>query len=318
MKISIIGAAGTVGSCTAFALSDRGLARDLVMIDINHELLTNHLNDIKTAISDSQSLVLRSGDYSDMAGSRIVIIAAGKHLARAANLELSIKENLPIISEAGRNIARYCPDAVVITATNPLDPLNYVLQLVTSMPRYQLIGYSLNHTTRFRMAVAEVLGVGVSRVEAFVLGRHPGAQVPLFSSIKVDGGAVKISNEQKQAIREKSRNYLLSLVGNKSGRTAGWTTAYGIARMTKAIAIDECTAFPCSVVADGEYGLKGMSISLPAVITRTGITQVIDLELAEEEKDELRNVAVDLQQDCRMAAGMLTRSTDEQFPGLQR
>src|SRR4030043_956098 len=198
MKISIIGAAGTVGSCTAYTIADHGLAHELVLLDINEDLLNSHVNDIKTAVSGRHDIFVCSGDYPDLRESDIIIIPAGRHLAGSVSMEERLRANVPLMQKIGINIAKYCPGAIVITVTNPLDPLNYALYLAASLGRYQFIGYSLNDSIRFRMAVASVLGISASRVEAYVLGRHPEAQVMLFSSIKIDGKAARMDVDIKQ------------------------------------------------------------------------------------------------------------------------
>jgi malate dehydrogenase len=305
MKIGIIGAAGTVGSCTSYTIADRGLAHDLVLLDTNEDLLNSHVNDIKTAVSGRHDIVVHGGDYPDLRESDIIIIPAGKHLAGTVSMEERLRTNVPLMQKIGTNITEYCPGAIVITVTNPLDPLNYALYLAASLGRYQFIGYSLNDSIRFRMAVSGVLGISATRVEAYVLGRHPEAQVMLFSSIKIDGQKAGMEHALRQQIRDRAHSYLRALKSDGTGRTAGWTTAAGLAQIVAAISNDDQEVMPSSVIVDGEYGFTGMSIGLPAVIGRSGISRVPELELFAEEREDLSVVADDLQRDCRLAGNML-------------
>ena len=287
MKISIIGAAGTVGSCAAFEIAVQGLADELVMLDINQNLLIQQVNDLSDAITGVQDMALRAGNDADLAGSNIVIMAAGTTPRPNTNRMEYLRDNLPIIKDIAQKIARLCPDAVVITATNPIDPLNYAMCRCSGLDRKKLLGYSLNDSIRFRMWIARALGVKSTQVGGIVIGEHGNSQVMLFSSIRVDGKPIAVSEEFKHAMRQKIPDFLKTWASLRVTRTAGWTSAVGLATMVKAIAKDTEEVIPCSVALDGEYGRHGLSIGVPAVLGRGGVRQVLEWELAPDEKQEL-------------------------------
>ena len=305
MKISIIGGAGTVGSATAFTLAIQGLAREIVMVyGPNRSRLTSHVMDISAAAA-GQDMLVRAGDFEDMAGTDAVIIAAGIHFAAAAPMQEKLAANIPIIRGIARNIERFCPAAVVVTATNPVDLLNYAIHLATSIDRRKLIGYNLNDTIRFRMAIARAMGVETSRVEGLVMGEHPRAPVPLFSSIRVDGRPFTGDENFRQRVRRELQNYLASYEALKAGRTAGWTTAAGLASLVRAIATDSGSVMSASAVLEGEYGYKSLSLGVPAVIGREGIRRIVERPLAADEQAELETVARRLQADGEIVRAIL-------------
>jgi malate dehydrogenase len=290
MKISIVGAAGTLGSCTAYTLAMQGLASEILMLDSKTNLLENHVMDISAAVAGRQQTAVHSGDYREMAGSDIVIVAAGVHITGVPVRERLVP-NIPIMRQIAANIERYCQQAVVITATNPVDLLNYALYLSTSLDRRKLIGYNLNDTLRFRLAVARTLGVEVAAVEAIAAGDHPGAPVQLFSSIRVNGKPFPINEELKPRLQDELRNYLKTFESLKAGRTAGWTSASGIAAIVQAIGEDDGKLLSCSAVLDGEYGFRSLSMGVPVIIGKGGIQHIVQWELPADERKELDNVA---------------------------
>ena len=296
MKITVIGAAGCVGSAAVFNIAIQGLADEIVMIGGRRQnVLKQHTMDLNTAVA-AQDILVRTGSYEDIPGSRIVIIAAdvsgtdsGSPRVLSSRMEL-LPGNLTLFREIGKKISKLCPEAVVITATNPVDPLNYAMYLLSAdRDRRKFIGYSTNDSFRFWMMAASALGVKTSQVSGTVMGEHGSSQVLLFSSLRVDGKPVSVSEEFKQKIREQVPDILKSYEELKSGRTAGWTSAVGLARMCRAIGQDTRDKIPCSVVLDGEYGYHGLSMAAPAVIGRGGVQEVLEWKLSPDEVQGLEH-----------------------------
>ncbi len=291
MKVSIIGAAGIVGSCTAFAIADQGLADEIVMLDTKQNAVTNHAMDIHAAMTGLKNISVHTGIYEDMAASDIVIIAAGIHFPAVAPVPEKLAPNIPIIKSLAANIERYCPQAVVITATNPVDLLNYAVYLSTSLERKKLIGFNLNDSTRFRMSLAKALGIPSTSVEGLVVGEHPKAPLLLFSSVKVNGKPFSVTETVKQKVQQELHSYLSSLEALNAGRSAGWTSATGLATIVRAIVEDSGKILACSAVLEGEYGYKGLSIGVPAVIGKRGIHQILEWALTSTERQEMDSIA---------------------------
>jgi malate dehydrogenase len=286
-KIAIVGAAGGIGSATAFNITVHKLAREVVLIDNPQpDMVAIHALDLNTAAS-GLDVKVRAGTSEDLSGADLVIITAGSSRVVSSRLEV-LPQNLPIIKSIAQDIKRFCPEAVVITATNPVCPLTYAMYLCLG-DRKKLIGYSYNDTIRFRLRLAHALGVKARQVECAVIGEHGDSQVMLFSSVRVKGETVAISEEVKQKIRlllPKGQQVLGELLA-KTGRTAAWTTAVGIATLVRAITKNTGETIPCSAALDGEYGCHNMSMGVPAVLGRESIQQILEWKLADDEKKAL-------------------------------
>jgi malate dehydrogenase len=297
MKITIVGAAGVVGSCAAFAVAGQGLAEELVLVDTRQNVAANHALDIHAAMVGERNMTVRAGGFEDTTGSDIVIITAGIHLPAVARLADKLTPNIPIIHSIAQNIQRYCPRAVVITVTNPVDYLNYTVYLSTALERRQIIGFIANDTTRFIMATARALGIDATRVKALAVGEHPRAPLQLFSTIKVDGKPYQLDENLKGKLKQELGSYLSSLEALNAGRTAGWTSAAGLARIVKYISQDSQQVIPCSCILDGEYGYRNISCGVPAVIGRQGISRIVEIEMSATERRDFDKIARSIQED---------------------
>ncbi len=286
-KISIVGAAGTLGSCAAYAIATQGLADELVLLDVNENLLKCHVMDLETAVSGLYKMQIRTGTPRDMEGSDVVIVTAGAPWRFITSRMELLRDSLPIIRPIAEDIARYCPRAVVITATNPVDPLNYVIYRVTGMDRKRLLGYTLNDSFRFRMMAARWLGVAATDVEGWVAGEHGPHQVMLFSTLKVKGAPREINVEGRQRITEEIPKALHAYESLRTGRTTGWTSSVGLAAMVYAIVNDTGAVYPCSIILDGEFGVRDVSVSLPIFLGREGGRGLCPLELEPGEEQAL-------------------------------
>ncbi len=289
MKITIIGATGNVGSCAAFNITARGLADELVLIDDPRpDMVAMHAVDLNTAATGLDMLV-RAGTAADMGNSDIVIIAAGSAKVVASRLEV-LPANLPIIQDIAGNIKKYCPGAVVITATNPVCPLNYAMYRCSNLERMRIIGYSYNDSIRFRMRLAGEFGVKSSQVEGTVIGEHGDSQVLLFSPVRIKGKPVPFSEEIKTKMRRQvpDGQKVLEDLRMKTGRTAAWTTAVGLAAVCRAIVKNTGETIPCSVVLDGEYGYRDLSMSVPVTLGAGGVKNILEWELAPDEREGLQ------------------------------
>jgi malate dehydrogenase len=300
MKITVIGAAGSVGAPAVFYLAANSLANEFVMIGgTRQNLLQQHALDISTAVS-SRDIIIRTGDYSDMSGSDIVINAAGVPQGLISDRMEMLPKNIDLIKQISKKIKQYCPDAIVITATNPVDPLNYATWLSGGFDRKKIIGYSINDSFRFREMLAKAYNVRVSQVDGLVIGEHGSTQVYLFSTAKIDGKEINVSEEIKTKIRSEIPNILKRLEELQSGRTAGWTCAIGLEKIVRAIVEDTKEIFPCSVMLDGEYGVNGISMSVPVRLAKTGVLEIKEYKLAPDEVEGVKKTVSTLKTAARI------------------
>jgi len=286
MKISVLGAAGCVGSATAFHIAACRLADELVLLDVRQNVVEHHAVDIQMAVS-KLDVKVRAGSFVDIAGSDVIVNAAGIHQDHAASPEERkemLLRNVGIMREIGLQVRAQCPQAVIFTASNPVDLLNFALWRASGLPRRQIIGYSSNDTIRFRHFVAQVKGVEPSRVSGIVIGEHGPAQVPLFSSVRIDNRPVSFTEEEKRTVLAANPEFFRHIEGLKAGRTAGWTCAVGLAEVVEAVVKDTQALLPGSVVLEGEYGQQGLSIGVPLRLGKGGFSEIVELPLTGDEE----------------------------------
>lgn len=286
MKISIIGASGSVGSAAAFYLAAKGLADELVLMGRSENRSKQHAMDMSTAFA-AAGVVVKHGGYEDMAGSGIVIISAGVPQGVIKDRMELLPKNTELMKQFAEQIKTHCPDAIILTATNPADPMNYAVFRAGGFNRKQVIGYTVNDTYRFREFLAQTYAVAVNRVGGYVIGEHGSSQVLLFSTAMIDGKSVTVGEETKTSIYAEVPLILKRYEALKAGRTAGWTCAIGFETMVRAIVENTGQLIPCSVVLDGEYGLQGLSMSVPAHLGRDGVQGVKEFALAPDEEEKL-------------------------------
>jgi malate dehydrogenase len=294
MKITVIGAAGSVGAPAVFYLAANRLANEFLMIGgTKQNVLQQHAIDISTAVS-SRDIIIRTGDYSDLIGSNIVINTAGAPQGLIADRMEMLPKNIELIKNISKKIKQYCPDAVIITATNPVDPLNYATWLSSGFDKKKVIGYSINDSFRFREMLAKAYNVKVSQVDGIVIGEHGSTQVYLFSTVKIDGKKINVTEEIKVKIRSEIPNILKRLEELQSGRTAGWTCAIGLEKIVRSIVDNTGDIIPCSVMLDGEYGVKGISMSVPVRLGKNGVMDILEYELAPDEIEGVKKTIATL------------------------
>ena len=300
MKVTVIGAAGSVGAPVAFYTTVSGLASQLVLIDLRLNVVKQHALDLGTAASAAgRSVAVKAGGYEDMAGSDVVINAAGVQQGLIADRMEMLPNNIPLVRDTAYEVKRMCPEAVVITATNPVDPLNYAMWRAGDFERHRVIGYNLNDSFRFRELIALARGVDVARVEATVIGEHGSTQVPLFSSVRIDGEAVSLGDDERAAVAGEIPNILKRYEELQASRTAGWTCAVGITKLLRAIRDESNEVFPCSCVLDGEYGQRALSIGVPVVLGRQGVREIRQWPLAPAEQAAFERSAASMQAAAR-------------------
>jgi malate/lactate dehydrogenase len=290
VKVTIIGAGGSVGGPAAFYTAVQRLADELVLIDMRSNVAEQHALDLSTAVS-TLGVSVKAGDYSDMKGSDVVINAAGVPQGLIADRMEMLTKNLPLVRDIAIEVRRHAPSAFVITATNPIDPLNYATWRVSGLDRRQVIGYSVNDSFRFREMVARAKGVRVDQVQATVMGEHGSTQVLVFSSVRIDGRPVSFSEAEKEGMRTEVPHILKRFEELQAGRTAGWTSAVGLSAIARAVLQDTGDVFPCSAILEGEYGRRGLSMSVPVKLGREGIQEIQEWPLAPDETAALKRSA---------------------------
>lgn len=291
MKISIVGGAGTLGATTAFRLCQINQITEICLIDVNENLAKNHMMDLHNAYPGKKVHV---SSHEGMKDSQIVIITAGipnRNDVQSRNVFL--QGNLVLFDEIGAQIKLHAPDALILTASNPVDALNYYLYKTFHFEKSQLLGYTLNDSFRFERAVRSLNKFPSEAIfSSPVVGEHGSTQVPLFSRVAVSGEKVYFSSEDKERVKKSIQSWFLEFNQLNINRTTGWTTAAGIGQIIEALIMNEKDFLTLgSVILTGEYGIKDISLGAPIRVRGNRIVCVEEWEITAEELTSYRDSA---------------------------
>ncbi len=282
-RAAVVGV-GSVGSCIAYEIANRGLVDELVLINLNKDLAEGNAADIEQSTAFRNNAKITAGDYKDAEGSQVIVVAAGKPRTPEMKSRMELLEvNRKIIEEVASNLRKIGGEFIIITLTNPLDVMNYLMWKHTGLDRRRVIGSSgMLDSARFRNVLGSKYQTPVLDVEAYVMGEHGDNQVPLFSRVKVRGEKRAFDEEERLKITEELKKAASRVISKKGATT--FAPASNTANMIQAILRDEKRFGMCSVVLEGEYGLKDLSIGVPVVLGRNGAERILEIELDEKEK----------------------------------
>jgi malate dehydrogenase len=292
-KVSIIGAAGTVGAAAGYNLALRDVVDELVLVDIPkmEEKTIGQAADTNHGIAYDSNTRVVAGDYAATEGSDVVVITAGiPRKPGQTRIDLA-GDNAPIMDDIGASIAEYNDDFVSITTSNPVDLLNRHLYETGDRDRHKVIGFGGRlDSARFRYVLSERFDVPVKNVEATILGEHGDAQVPVFSKVRVDGADPAFSDAEKEEILGDLKESAMDVIERK-GATQ-WGPATGVAHMVEAVLHDTGEVLPGSLVLDGEFGHENTAFGVPVKLGSNGVEEVIEWDLDDYEV-ELMDAAAD-------------------------
>jgi malate/lactate dehydrogenase len=288
MRVVIAGAGGGVGASAAFNLLLSPLDCDLVLLDSRHEMVVSHAMDYQQVLEQGATGTVREGDGSDLADADVLVVAASAPLTVNTSRMVYLEANAAILAALLGGLPATW-DGVLLIVTNPVDPLCTWAVRMTGLPRRRVLGYTLNDSLRLRTAVGRALGVRAGRVRAWTVGEHGDLAVPLLDRISLDGEPMRLSSEQRVQVRDFIDGWYVRHVALDSGRSSTWTSGLGVARMVAACCGDgDGGLWPCSVMLDGEYGVSGVSLSVPVALGAGGVQRIHEWELSEAELDRLR------------------------------
>jgi malate dehydrogenase len=288
-KIALIGA-GQIGGTLALLAGQRELG-DIVLVDIMEGVAKGKALDLQETRGVGRFDVALTGggttDYSIIQDADVCIVTAGVPRKPGMSRDDLLKVNLEAISKVAQGIKQYAPNAFVIVVTNPLDSMVYAMYKITGFPRSRVVGMAgVLDTARFQFFVAEAAGVSPQDVTALVLGGHGDDMCPLLRYSSVAGVPVTqlVDRARLDAIVDRTRKgggEIVALLGTGS---AFYAPAASAVAMAEAYLRDKKRVLPCSALLDGQYGVKGLFVGVPAVIGAGGVERIIEVELDDEEK----------------------------------
>jgi L-lactate dehydrogenase len=297
-KISIIGA-GYVGSATAFALLNHGIATDIVLVDVNLMRAEGEAMDLDHGKVFVSPVNVMAGSYEDTTGSDIVIITAGLAQKQGETRIDLVNKNIEIFKQMVPQIVKYNPDAILLVVSNPVDILTYVTYKLSGFPQHRVFGSgTVLDTARFQSDLSIRFQVDPRDIRASIIGEHGDSEVATWSVTTIAGLTVDqycdligidFSKEDKKSIAEGVKNAAYEIIERK-GYT-NYAVALAITRIVTAILRDEKSILTVSTLQQGTYGLEDVCISVPTRVGRRGALDVIEVPYSSDELEALHHSA---------------------------
>ncbi|MBC7151689.1 MAG: L-lactate dehydrogenase [Rhizobium sp.] len=298
MKVGIVGA-GMVGSSAGYALAMMGIASDIVFVDKNAALAIAQAEDISHAVPFVSATTVTAGDYDALAGTRVVIIAAGvSQKPGESRLEL-LERNAGVFREVVAEVLRASPNAILLIASNPVDIMTQIATRLSGLPPQRVIGSgTILDTARFRSLVGRHLGIAPQSVHAYVLGEHGDSEVLAWSNARAGSVALRsfaeqvgkpLTEEERRAIDDGVRNAAYKIINGKGSTYYG--IGAGLARIVKAIAQDQRDVLSVSTVTPRVADVEDVALSVPRIIGATGVSADLFPDLDDEEYAALHRSA---------------------------
>ena len=298
-KIAVIGV-GNVGASAALYVAERGLG-DVVLIDrpeMEGMPQGKALDMQQTAPLWHKGCRLEgASDLAAVAGADLVIMTAGFPRKPGMSRSDLLKANADIIRPAAEAVKQHAPNATVVVVTNPLDVMTWLFWKVSGFPKQRVVGMAgILDSARFRAFLGMELGVSAADVQAMVLGGHGDSMVPLPRYTTVGGIAVSelIPADRLNTIIQRTRDGGAEIVKLLKTGSAYYAPAMCAVEMAEAILTDQKRLVPCSVLLEGQYGLKDLFIGVPIVLGGKGVEKVIELKLSAEETAALQKSGKDV------------------------
>jgi len=308
MKVGVIGC-GFVGSSAAYAMVLRGVASEVVLVDLFPEFAQAQAEDLLHAVPFGSPVRVSAGDYDALAGSRVVVLACGvNQKPDETRLEL-LERNALVFRDVTRKVRTHAPDAILVVASNPVDLITQIVLRLSSLPPERVIGSgTILDTARFRSLLGEHLGIAAQSVHAYVLGEHGDSEVLVWSSAKAGGVPLEdfgrqtgrvLGPEMKACIDDGVRRAAYRIIQGKKATYYG--IGAGLARIVKAIRDDERVVLTLSALNREVPALAPVCFSLPRVLGAHGIVTTLQPALDAQERTALQRSVTVLSE----AAGLL-------------
>lgn len=298
-KVSIIGA-GNVGATCVQRIAERGYA-DIVLVDIIEGLPQGKSLDMLESmpIFGCDRHIIGTNSYQPTANSDVVVITSGVPRKPGMTRAELLQTNMNIVTEVTRNVVSHSPNCIIIMVTNPLDAMTYLALRTSRFPQSRVMGLSgVLDSARLRSFIAAELNVSVEDVFTCILGQHGEKMVILPRLCTVYGVPITklLPQETINRLVERTLKAGAEIMGLLKTGSAFYAPSAGVAQMVEVIILDKKQILPCATYLDGEYGIKDTVISTPVKLGKSGIEQIIELELTAEEKSALTNSAKAVQE----------------------
>ena len=296
-KITVVGA-GQVGTTVAQLIAYKNLG-NVVIIDVVEGLPQGKALDLQQSgcLQVFDSIVTGTNDYKDTANSDIVVITAGVPRKPGQDRSDLLRTNAKIVKMVTEEIIKYSSNPLIIVVSNPLDAMVYVAKQVSGLPKHRIMGMAgVLDSARFRTFVSLELKCSLVDVDAMVLGGHGDSMVPMPRYTTVSGISITdlMSKERIDRLVDRTRKGGAEIVGLLKKGSAFLSPGASAVKMIEAILLDKKRMLPCTAYLEGEYGWDGIFFGVPVTLGITGIEQVIQLQLTDEERVAIDTSAQDV------------------------
>ncbi|MCS7154085.1 MAG: L-lactate dehydrogenase [Bacteroidia bacterium] len=298
MKVGIVGS-GYVGSATAYAVALRGVAREVVLVDIDKKLSRAHAEDILHATPFCHPVWVYAADYDALHGAEVVVIAAGVAQRPGETRLQLLGRNAHIFEQIIPRIRQSAPEAILLIATNPVDIMTHITFRLSGLPPERVIGSgTILDTARFQALLGELLRTAPQSIDAYVIGEHGDSEVLVWSSAHVGGQGLfsyaemrgtPLTDDLRKTIDDKVRYAAYTIIEGKGATYYG--IGAGLARLIHAILTDEKGLFTVSIFTPHVEGVSDVTLSLPRILGRGGVETTLYPSLDEGERAALHRSA---------------------------
>jgi len=297
-KVGLVGT-GLVGSSFAYALMIRGIASELVLVDVNREKAVGEAMDFNHGLSFVRPMKITTGTYTDLSDAHVVVITAGAAQKPGESRLDLLAKNAAIFRTIIGEVVRHNPDGILIIATNPVDILTYISLKESGLPASRVIGSgTILDTSRFRFMLGQYYGVDARSVHAYIIGEHGDSEIPLWSLANIGGVRLQEFAPLQGRIYDLAdlnsifievRDAAYEIIKRK-GATY-YAIGLGLLSIVDAILGDHRTVLSVSGLMQGQYGIRDICLSLPCIVGANGIEEVLTLNLSAEEEKGFRSSA---------------------------
>jgi L-lactate dehydrogenase len=302
-RVAVVGI-GNVGASFAYALLLSGLAAEIVLVDVNRERAEGEAMDLGHAVPFAHPTRVWAGDYGDCAGAAVTVVCAGANQRPGETRLDLLAKNAAIFRSIVPQVSASNPEGIILVATNPVDVLTYLSVRLSGLPARRIIGSGTTlDTSRFRYLLSRHFGVDARSVHANIIGEHGDSEVPVWSLANIAGmglasyataQSIPFDRDTRRRIFEQTRDAAYAIIQRK-GATY-YAVAAGLVRIVEAILRNQRTVLSVSSLIEDYYGLSDLCFSLPTVVDREGVQQVLRLQLSARELAGLHRSAAILRQ----------------------